>query len=287
MADNMGGAMFLDPEVEAIVLAFFCLVSVMIVSILVWLVFVCLKVDRSVSWSWAVVFIPLWIVNALALWITFYRLRHYDPKKNEEMNQANEQEEEEQEATEEDELLGASKKTTSRQHKINQFIPFINCCLIVSFQIFIVLRLDKVVHWSAVSVFIPFYVYEFLNTIVVGKQGWITRLTWIIQVTFILLQLVYINKSYSWAIVFIPLYALGLYFGFKLWRQYKFFSNLNRPEAQQGKVLIMIASIIYSIIAALLYTVLGLIIRRLDGSIHIKLSLILIPIFILLVRCQN
>lgn len=280
MADNIGGAMFLDPEVEAIVLAFFCLVSIMIVAVLVWLVFVCLKVDRSVSWTWSVVFIPLWIVNAMALWITFYRLRHYDPKKNEEINRTFDQEE----ATEVDGLLGGGGKR-KQQHRINQFIPFINCCLIVLFQVGVVLRLDNTIHWSSAIIFIPFYAYELLNSVVIGKKGWITRLVWVIQVTCILLQLIYIKEEYSWAFVFIPLYCLGIFFGYKLWKQYRFFSSLpTRQEAQQGKLLITITSIIYSVIAALFYTVLGFIVARLDGSSQVRLSLILIPIFILLVN---
>ncbi|KAG2215314.1 hypothetical protein INT46_005931 [Mucor plumbeus] len=130
MADTMGSTMFLDPEVEAVVLAFFCLVSIIIVSVLIWLIFICLRVDSTIQWPWSVVFIPLWLVNALILWATVYRIKNYDPAKNEELNgqfsaqqQQQQQEEEDDEADEQDGLLGSSQKHISKlQHRINQYI---------------------------------------------------------------------------------------------------------------------------------------------------------------------
>ncbi|KAK4509402.1 Fatty acyl-CoA elongase/Polyunsaturated fatty acid specific elongation enzyme [Mucor velutinosus] len=287
MADTMGSTMFLDPEVEAIVLAFFCLVSIVIVSVLIWLIFMCLRVDDTIHWPWSVVFIPLWLVNALVLWATMYRMKNYDPEKNEELNgHANQQqqadEDEDGERDEHDGLLGSSPKHISRlQHAINQYVPFIHCCLLTLFQILVVLRLDYVIKWKMIYVFVPFYVYELVNTLRNGRKGWYSRSIVVVQMTAILLQLTF-DKA-SWAIVFIPVYCLGLYYAYKLWRQYRVFASYpQRQEAQQGQMLVMIASIVYGILAVLFYTVLGLIIRRLDGSSHIKLGLILIPVFIIL-----
>lgn len=286
MADTMGGAMFLDPEVEAMVLAFFCLISIMLVSILVWLILICLRVDSSIHWPWSVVFIPLWIVDGLILWATIYRIKNYDPIKNDELNHRQQQaEEEDDEGDEQDGLLGGQQQsTTKKQHIYNQFIPFIQCCFVLIFQILIVLRLDRHFSYSIVFVFLPFYAYEIINTIKNGKNGWLTRSVLVIQMTFILLQLLYIQKHYTWFIVFIPIYCLSLFYTVKLYRQYKKFANYpTRQEAQQGQMLVTIASVIYTIISVLFYTVLALIVRRLDGSSHIKLSVILIPVFIILV----
>lgn len=289
MADTMGGAMFLDPEVEAMVLAFFCLLSIMLVSILVWFIFICLKVDGSIHWPWSIVFIPLWIVDALILWATFYRMKNYDPVKNDELNNnredTHEDDEEDGGENEEDGLLGSSaKKTTPLQHKFNQFIPFVQCCLILAFQILIVLRLDGQLDTIA-WIFAPFYLYEIVSTIKNGKKGWLTRSVIIVQMTCIMLQLLVIKRGYTWFIVFIPLYCLGVYYALKLYRQYKVFGSYpQRQEAQQGQMVITIASVIYGIFAAVFYTVLGLVIRRLDGSSHVRLALILIPVFMILVR---
>lgn len=297
MADTMGGAMFLDPEVEAMVLAFFCLLSIMLVSVLVWFVFICLEVDGSIHWPWSIVFIPLWIVDALVLWATFYRMKNYDPVKNDELNYSNsnnnsreedspEDVEEEGGENEEDGLLGSSsaKKTTPLQHKFNQFIPFVQCCLLLAFQILIVLLLDGQLDTIA-WIFAPFYLYEIVSTIKNGRKGWLTRSVVVVQMTCIMLQLLVIERGYSWFIVFIPLYFLGVYYALKLYRQYKVFGSYpQRQEAQQGQMVITIASVVYGIFAAVFYTVLGLVIRRLDGSSHVKMALILIPVFMILVR---
>jgi hypothetical protein len=290
MADTMGGgAMFLDPEVEAMVLTFFCLVSLLLVCLFIWIIFLCLKVDSVINWSWRIVFIPLWIVDAAVLWATFYRLRNYDPVKNEELNrQAEEQYSAEQAEDEEDNeeggLLGSSsKKTTKLQHLFNQYIPFIQCCLLILFQVLIVLHLDHQMS-STLYMFLPFYAYELINTLKNGKRGLLTRTVLIMQVTLILLQLLFIANHFSWFIVFIPTYLLGLFYAYKLYKQYKkFSSHAQRQEAQQGKMLVMVASIVYAVLAILFYTVLLLLIRRLNGSSHIKLGLTLIPVFIILV----
>ena len=288
----MGSTMFLDPEVEAVVLAFFCLVSIIIVSVLIWLIFICLRVDSTIQWPWSVVFIPLWLVNALILWATVYRIKNYDPAKNEELNgqfsaqqQQQQQEEEDDEADEQDGLLGSSQKHISKlQHRINQYVPFVHCCLLSLFQIFIVLRLDHVINWKMIYVFLPFYCYEIVNTLSNGRKGWLSRSITVVQITAILLQLTYGNNV-SWAVVFIPIYCLGLYYAYKLWKQYKIFASYpQRQEAQQGQMLVMIASLVYGILSVLFYTVLGLIIRRLDGSSHIKMGFILIPVFMILVK---
>lgn len=287
MAEAMGSTMFLDPEMEAIVLAFFCLASIVVVSVLIWLIFICLRVDATIEWSWSIVFIPLWLVNALILWATIYRMKNYDPRKNEEIrgqfgaSQSSTDEEEE----EQDGLLGSSRMHMSKlQHRINQYVPFVHCCLLSLFQIFIVLRLDHVIEWEMVYVFLPFYAYEIVNTLSNGRKGWLSRGITILQMTAILLQLTY-GSSLSWAVAFIPIYCLGLYYAYKLWRQYKVFASYpQQQEAQQGQMLVMIASLVYGILAALFYTVLGLIIRRLDGSSHIRLGLILVPVFTILVK---
>lgn len=287
MADTMGGAMFLDPEVEAMVLAFFCLLSIILVSILVWFILICLKVDGSIHWLWSIVFIPLWIVNALILWATIYRMKNYDPIKNEQLNHREGTEEEDEGGEgEEDGLLGSSatKKTTPLQHKFNQFIPFVQCCLLLTFQILIVLRLDGQLN-TIVWIFTPFYLYEIVNTVKNGKKGWLTRSVVVVQMTCIMLQLLFIGRGYTWFIVFIPLYCLGLFYALKLYRQYKVFGSYpQRQEAQQGQMVVTIGSVIYGIFATLFYTVLGLVIRRLDGSSHVRLALILIPVFMILVR---
>lgn len=289
MANTMGGAMFLDPEIEAMVLALFCLMSIILVSLLIWLIFICLRVDGSVQWPWSVVFIPLWIVDVFVLWATIYRMKNYDAAKNEEMNRTQQEQQRQQRENdgyidEQDGLLSGSISTSKLQHRCNQFIPFIQCCLVLVFQVLVVLCLDDYFDGNVGIVFIPFYLYQAINTVKNGRKGWSIRAVIFVQMTFILLQLEYIREGYSWFIVFIPLYCLGLFIFFKLYQLYKRFTGrFKGPAARQGQVLVTIGSVIYSIFAVLFYAVLGLMAGRLDGSSSIKLSVILIPAFIILV----
>ncbi|KAI8082548.1 uncharacterized protein B0P05DRAFT_578742 [Gilbertella persicaria] len=262
MANTMGGAgMFLDPEIEAMALAFFCLASVILVTVLIWLVFVCLRVDDSIKWPWSIVFIPLWSLDGLLLWASIYRMKHGDPY------------EEQEEPRETDELLGSTKKKTTRYVKYQ----FISTCLLVLFQLLIVLQLDNVVQWPVTCVFLPFYAYQ-LMCWVLGKG---TDIVLTVQITCVLLQLIF--PGYSWAIVFIPCYMLGMYYGYVLWKQYKSFASMSDIQAQQqGKRVVLIASVVYVSVAALFYTVLGFIIYRLDGFVSIRLVYLFIPVFIIL-----
>jgi hypothetical protein len=291
MVDTMGSAMLLDPEVEAMVLAFFCVVSLVIVSLFIWLIFLCLKVDGVVHWKWWVVFIPLWVVDMLMVWASWLQLKNYDPKEHESnSNEAQGNEEEgdmDEEEDEEAELLGDSgsskrKKMSPFQHVMSQYAPFVLCCLAFVFQLFIVLELDGYLKWPIPALFAPYYAYEFINFISVGKSALVSRSVRLLQMTLIMIQLSYWHVS--WFIIFIPLYLLGLYYAMKLWGHYKYFKLFpRREEAEQGKLLIKIASVIYCVLAGTFYVLLALIVRRLEGY-AIRLGFVCIPIFIIMVR---
>lgn len=266
MVDSLGpSAMLLDPEIESILLAFFMLVSLLLICFLLELVFICLKVDRAVDWSWQFLFIPIWIADGLVLWITFYRI------KNNLMNQTpNNNREEEQE-----ELLNTGKYKKRPSHC--QYLPLIELVLIIAFQVLIVGYLDNYNIHLPYTV-LPYYGYEIVHTFTVGKRGWIIRSAILIQLTCIV---IYHNH---WSLLFIPIYFLGIFYAIKLWKQYKQATVMaDQQLAQQAKLLVLTVSIIYGVSATLFYTVLGLIIVRLEGAISIRLSLILIPVFVVMV----
>ncbi|KAI8885895.1 hypothetical protein K501DRAFT_66019 [Backusella circina FSU 941] len=292
MVDTMGSAMFLDPEVEAMVLAFFCVVSLVIVSLFIWLIFLCLRVDGVVDWKWWVVFIPLWVVDLLMVWASWLQLKNYDPKEQEKQSGSNnaqddhEQDDDDEEEDEEAELLGGgdrstrNNKMTQWQHILNQYTSFVLCCLAFVFQLFIVLELDHYLAWPIPALFAPYFAYEVINFISIGTSGLVTRTIRLLQVTMIMVQVSYWHTS--WFIVFIPLYLLGLYYGMKLYGQYKYVKLFpQREEAEQGKLLIKIASVIYAVLAGTFYVLLALIARRLEGY-AIKMGFVFIPVFIVM-----
>ncbi|CEI90399.1 hypothetical protein RMCBS344292_04725 [Rhizopus microsporus] len=272
MMDTMGpGAILLDPEVEAVILTFFCILSLIFVCIIFWLVFICLKVDSSVRWPWSVVFIPLWIIDGLILWMSLHYFRNSNSM-NKHSSHVHDDEDEGEE--DEEELLlneGRYKKSI-----ISRCIPLIECVLIILFQVLVVLYLDGYPVYLP-CILAPYYGFEVIHSLFNGKSGWVTRLVILIQLTCI----VFYHKD--WVIVFIPTYLLGLFYFLKLWRQYRHFARMGNQElAQQAKSLVFAATILYCLLATLFYTVLGLIIARLKGMVQIRLIVILIPIFIIM-----
>ncbi|KAI8977245.1 hypothetical protein BDF20DRAFT_873744 [Mycotypha africana] len=254
MVDAMGSSAFYfaDPGIESTLLSFFCLISIILLSLLIWIILLCIKIDRTVHWSWTIVFLPMWLIDSVVLWATIYRIRHYNSNTSTEqqhrwkLSDENDQSMMDNNNTDEDEeegttLLGSHRrrkqwKLRDKQQMIqrfrNQYLPCVNTCLFIAFQLFIVLQLDTYTRWSPWTLFLPYYVYELLSAILhffSNAKGTSKRfkLACILQLTCIMLQLThrhsYNTTAVSWAIVFIPTYCLGLYYTFLVWKQYKRF----------------------------------------------------------------
>ncbi|TMW62286.1 hypothetical protein Poli38472_009779 [Pythium oligandrum] len=138
--------------------------------------FFCLRIDGTVSWSWGVVAIPVWIMNA------FYFCNVW------------------------------SSRTTNVNDDISSlgvykvFLTIMNVLLLMT-QIFIVLKLDGNLSWTVVHALIPFFVYEGLALVEAcflsgNSIGVILR---IVQVILIALK-VDGSLDDSWWTVFTPLW---------------------------------------------------------------------------------
>ncbi|OQR82512.1 hypothetical protein ACHHYP_15923 [Achlya hypogyna] len=119
-------------------------------------VFVCLKLDHDVTWSWATTLIPLWICNALVL--PYLVAKNMAPVQ---LDSA---------VTEETPLVAGSEngKTMAEEamESANCFVHTTRNLALIAYltaQIFVVLRLDGVVTWQWLIVFIPYYVASILS----------------------------------------------------------------------------------------------------------------------------
>ncbi|CAO3677173.1 unnamed protein product [Rhizopus stolonifer] len=258
MVDSVGpSAMLLDPEISSIVLAFFGLISILLVCLIVWLVFVCLKVDGTVNWPWHILFIPIWLADGLVLWITLLRAKHATDQKSTD--------------DEEEELLNEGQYKSKKS--IRRYFSFVEFCFIILFQVLVVAHLDGS-HFDLPLVILPYAGFEIVHSFSVGKSGCVVRIG-------VLIQLICLLQHEHWAIIFIPTYFLGVFYAFQLWWRYKQTKIITDQElAQQAKTLVIAAIIIYGLLAVSFYTILGLIIAKLEGVISIKLSLIFIPVFL-------
>lgn len=113
-------------------------------------VFWCLRVDESVSWNWAVVFIPMWILDGIYFCCLGCMSMSSD----------------------------ASMDPEDRKNKktgLFKLYRFLKQLLLLVLQIFIAMKLNGDVSWSVREVFIPYFVYDalsFIETIASGIVGY-------------------------------------------------------------------------------------------------------------------
>ncbi|CAG8498110.1 24781_t:CDS:2 [Cetraspora pellucida] len=233
--------------------------------------------DGSVSWNYGIVFVPIWIEDILLFFVR---------------EQARE----------------ARRKQLKALSRTRNFLYNIYLVMILLFQVFIVLRADDIIRWSAAIIFAPYFVVEAINLyptfieyldllkspIVLDINGnpslylkircFIDTFWWFaIRISLAILIVLRIDQIIicSWAVVFIPLYLVGIRYGFQiLWLWW----NLRRTEPLQnkGRVDVIVGAIAFFLVGSLSYIVVGLLASRLDGNTGIKLSSILIPVFITL-----
>jgi hypothetical protein len=296
MMDTVVSPLF-NPEVESMLCTLLMSISLLFSLTIIFFVFLTLRIDTFVVWSWATVWIPAWITNV----ILFYSLIRYI------LTKADEKEEEDEEEEKEDN--GQMKRLKQHERylrRAKKFVILFNFVLFVLFQIFIVIRLDEVVSWTACIVFIPYFVFEGIHLFVtslkvlvgcmalisVKEKGKIPSFMfgqyWLNALRFCFFLLVALRVDQiiqcSWGIVFIPLYLIGLKCALQLAYKYFIYSRMPQPEiAHQGKVTVLVGVIAFIVIGLLFYALVALIAQRLDGNIYIKMSNVFVPLFIVFV----
>lgn len=202
--------------------------------------------DESVSWDWAVVFIPLWILDTLYYCCFGCSLLSSD----------------------------AAMDPEDKKHQkpaVFKLYKFLKVLMLLVLQIFVAMRLNHDVSWTIIEVFIPYFVYDGLNFIetigggVVGYQvltkeseGAGVSQTEIIKnqrkvlIAAVLKQLVLIASRLvqgvllalkidgslgdaSWWLVFIPVWLYVLYFCSHPVKRYFKVRAKQAEEAKHGK----------------------------------------------------
>ncbi|KAI7873286.1 uncharacterized protein EV154DRAFT_528355 [Mucor mucedo] len=285
MMDTVVSPLF-NPEVESMLCTLLMSTSLVFSLTIIFLVFLTVRIDEYVMWSWSVVWIPAWIINAMLLYTLIqYVLIHKKKKESE-------KEDEMEETKENEKLLDRCKKA----------ILLLNFILLLLFQILIVVRLDGK-SMTACAVFIPYFLFEAIHFFSVGletlvgclallsvgeksrlgififSQHWFSLLRFC-QFLLIPLRIDLIIYC-SWGLVFIPMYLIGLKWALELAYRYYVFSNMPQPDiAHQGKITVLVGVVVFTIVSILFYALVGLIAQRLDGVIHVNMSNVFVPLFI-------
>ncbi|KAI8639222.1 hypothetical protein BD408DRAFT_421747 [Parasitella parasitica] len=292
MMDTVVSPLF-DPQVESMLCTILMSASLLFSLVIIFLAFLTVRIDNLVLWSWSVVWIPAWILNVFV----FYCLVQYILKRTEK------QENQEQENGETEEHASRLKQHEQHLKIAKNTILMVNFVLALLFQIFIVLRLDGKVMWAACQVFIPYFVYEGIRFCVdcikalVGclalvslkelsrMPSFLFKQFWFSALRFCLFLLIPLRIDQiiqcSWGVVFIPLYLVGMKWALELVYRYRVYSKMTQPEvAHQGKVTVLAGAVLFCIVSALFYALVGLIATRLDGYLFIKMGNVFVPLFI-------
>ncbi|GAB5589322.1 hypothetical protein Unana1_04222 [Umbelopsis nana] len=302
-----------DPEIESMLCTLFMTLASAFALLIIFFVFLSIRVDNMVQWKWSVVWIPLWICSAIVILSFITHLvrsfRDDDDDKyddDEEMDMGHEDETDEQRAN----RRTARRRQRRHLSQARSSLSLIYVFLMLLFQIFIVIRLDNMVTWSAAVVFVPYFLLEGFNFVFTVVDFAINlkvlqmasenhkvgiRLTlqlafesfwwFIIRLIQGILIVVRIDQMIicSWGVVFIPLYLIFVKYALQLVFAYRRFQRIPQQEmAQQGKLTVKLGFVALVVAGILFYSLVGLIARRLDGYEYIKMSNVLIPIFIVL-----
>ncbi|KAK4509496.1 uncharacterized protein ATC70_007848 [Mucor velutinosus] len=296
MMDTVVSPLF-DPQVESMLCTLLMSISLLFSLAILFFAFLTVRIDELVLWSWSVVWIPAWILNLFAFYsIIQYMLKHKDRQDDQENSAMDPRDKEEH--------TNQRPQQHNRHMKIAKHSIFmLNFILALLFQIFIVIRLDGKVMWTACQVFIPYFVYEGIQFCVnctkalVGclalrslnessrMPSFLFKQFWLSALRFSLFLLIPLRIDQviqcSWGIVFIPQYLVGLKWALELVYRYRVYSRMPQPDvAHQGKVTVLAGAVAFVIVGILFYALVGLIARRLDGYLFIKMSNVFVPLFI-------
>lgn len=296
MMDTVVSPLF-NPEIESMLCSLLMSISFLFCLVIIFLVFLTVKIDEFVTWSWAVVWIPAWMINII---VSYSILKYAVLRTEEEKEQDNEEEKDDLDET------NRLKQHNQQLKKIKKLIILFNFLLCLLFQIFIVIRLEEKVMWSACIVFIPYFVFEatyFFSTclktlvgcLALTSVGETTRIPqfvfsqyWLNALRLCLFLLIPLRIDQiiqcSWGIVFIPVYLVGLKWAIELAYRYTVYSKMPQPDiAHQGKVTVLVGVFVFVIVGILFYALVGLLARRLDGIFYVEMSYVFIPLFIVFV----
>lgn len=303
MMDSMAGFLF-DPDIEGPLCMLFTTVSISIILLILFFAFLSIRVDKKVNWSFGVVFIPLWIVDL----VLFVGLVAQAKKEPTEYDEHDAEEFEGLYHGDREQAREARRLQQKRLHRLRNFLAIAYLLLFFTFQILIVLRADGVKILSAVIVFIPYFIIEFINvypnimeyvgilktTRVYDHNGkpslklkiklFFETFWWLlIRVALAILIVLNIDGviKVSWGIVFFPLYLVGFRYALEILSQWRLLRKAE-PLQNRLRVDVLVSATVLGVIGTLSYTVIGLLASRLDGNDGIRLSSILIPVFIVL-----
>ncbi|KAJ3413505.1 hypothetical protein HDV05_007888 [Chytridiales sp. JEL 0842] len=152
---------FLDPEIMLGLNKFILVGTIFVILLLLFPIFIALKVDGKISWSWSAVFSPSYIAFSGLIVGLFMLLLKEDPEDEEE-----DEESQDQETNEDGEPIRNEnkKKKKGKSKSLQDIFPKVLTVgyflLVAIFDVLVALKLDNVITSSWWTVFVPWFLME-------------------------------------------------------------------------------------------------------------------------------
>ncbi|KAJ1975198.1 hypothetical protein H4R34_004427 [Dimargaris verticillata] len=311
MMDGVGGNLF-NPDISDMLCTVSLTLTLLTSLVIIFLSFLSVRVDHQVEWEYAVVFIPLFIVDGfLVAFMVQKGLTEYQVDTEELLS------EDDQEALAALPLEDreAQRAAWLRRHRRVSFLrsvmSLVYVGLFILFQVFVVLRLDRIVTWPIAVVFLPWFIMEAFHVVLASFEcihiliteqadfdvspwwAWCQLYALVIYDTFwwmalrilqaILLAL-RIDETITchWAVVFIPVYCVGLHYLVALarlrWRIRSFRQQVTGKTDLHAVFYLGLTAFI--VMGTLAYAFIGLLVRRLEVPGSVRVAILLVPVFI-------
>ncbi|KAG0206493.1 hypothetical protein BGX28_002076 [Mortierella sp. GBA30] len=302
-------------EIESLLCSLFLAASVLLVLAIIFFSFLSVRVDGKVNWSYWKVFIPLWILDAILVFmIVSQGLRPVDIDEEDDTHD-HDHEDEDTTPMAQEERKAQKLKEKKRQKVFGSMYALLMVILIIAFQITIVIRANDTTsndddnsssRISGAAVFAPYFILEAITLlfsifplVVTVKRAAMAEVSilarimlvfealwWkLIRVILAVLIMLRIDDriTCSWGIVFIPLYLVGVKYLLQLVLGYRSFGRMpNQEMKQQGQMMMTVGMVVFVIVGSLSYALIGLLAARLDGNSSYSVSHVLVPVFIVL-----
>ncbi|KAI9101286.1 hypothetical protein DFS34DRAFT_613831 [Phlyctochytrium arcticum] len=303
LMESMGSvAPFIDPDFLMALNSVFFVLTLLMSLCIMFPAFISARADGKTTWKWSVVFIPMFIIDSFII-CALWSIRGAGSSKDDAEEDEGGFSEDRNEAHE---RRQRQKRRKQMQRSTHSFIRFGLFALFLTWQIFIVLRLDETITWNWFVVFIPWFVIEFVNVVsmlqayfAVLKVGNLTMVpedpeenpepvgrpftlmekivlfldefaTWVLRIAQVILLCYKFNGSTtaSWALIFLPTWLWAVSHIVLIILQHFTIRKMARMagKAVDARALLLSKLIAVLITSFFLYLGVGLLVKRLDGT---------------------
>ncbi|KAF9365025.1 hypothetical protein BGX34_011697 [Mortierella sp. NVP85] len=305
MAESDVGSMLINMERTLYSTAI--TLTLVITLTIVFLILLSRQVDGKADWNYFTVFTPIWILDLLIVY-TIFQMNAQKAKDDEEASNALDEEgggQEPMTADQRDDRRRQQIKRCKRDRSLVKLLRLTGVTLLTAFQVLIVMKANDPASVMTVLVFVPYYICEFLDfTFTTARRalllipqaselpffkvlGYIFDGFWrrMIFIAFTVLVTLRIDHTIdcSWVIVFIPLYLPGLWYLKELLQVTGSIccSPIEDSAIRSEQRLVLTINIVFWTVAIPLYTLIGLLVARLDRH-KFSLYQVLLPVYIIL-----